>query len=72
MDYKRVYHPTLNAWQDVPAAQVEEWGKAGWLKARPKHVDDSGALPAGSGYTHPVAIGPSSDGQPSPEPRPAK
>ena len=38
---KRVYHPTLNAWQDVPDDAVQEWGVAGWLAKRPKHVDDS-------------------------------
>ena len=47
---KRLYHPTLNAWQDVPEGDVEAWSKAGWLKGKPKHVDDSEALPVGEGY----------------------
>lgn len=44
---KRVYHPTGNAWQDVPDAAVDAWAKGGWLKSKPKHVDDSEALPVG-------------------------
>lgn len=47
---KRVFHPTLNAWQDVPEGDVEAWSKAGWHKRKGKHVDDSEALPVGEGY----------------------
>ena len=52
---KRVYHPSLSAWQDVPDDAVESWKDAGWLKSKPKHVDDSEALPVGEGY-HPPAV----------------
>ena len=41
----RVYHPTLNAWQDVPDADKGKWKDAGWRLTRPDHVDDSDALP---------------------------
>ena len=41
----RVYHPSLNSWQDVPAASVEGWKSAGWAVKNPGHVDDSAALP---------------------------
>lgn len=41
----RVYHPTANAWQNVDDARVGEWTEQGWLKSKPKHVDDSEALP---------------------------
>lgn len=53
---KRVYHPTLSAWQDVEDDAVESWKEAGWLKTKPKHVDDSEALPVGEGYTHPDTV----------------
>lgn len=43
--YTRVYHPTLNSWQDVPAASVDGWKAAGWAVKNPGHVDDSGTLP---------------------------
>lgn len=39
--FKRVYHPTLNSWQDVPEADVDSWAEAGWRKTAPKHVDTS-------------------------------
>ena len=42
---KRVYHPTLNSWQDVPEERVDEWAEQGWLKTKPDHVDDSESLP---------------------------
>lgn len=38
---KRVYHPGLDTWQDVPDDNVTEWAEAGWLTKKPKHVDDS-------------------------------
>lgn len=43
--HTRVYHPTLNSWQDVPAASVDGWKAAGWAVKNPGHVDDSGTLP---------------------------
>lgn len=64
---RRVYHPTLNAWQDVPDGDVEAWSKAGWHKTKGKHVDDSEALPVGEGY-EPVDVAV----EPEPEPEPAK
>lgn len=42
---KRVYHPTLNSWQDVPDADAKNWTDAGWRATKPAHVDDSDALP---------------------------
>lgn len=39
---KRVYHPTLNSWQDVPDADVDQWAEAGWRKTAPKHVTTDG------------------------------
>lgn len=51
---KRVYHPTLNSWQDVPDDAVKDWTEAGWKATRPKHVDDSEALPVGEGYRPPA------------------
>lgn len=53
---KRVYHPSLNAWHDVPEDAVESWKDAGWLKTKPKHVDDGEALPPGEGYAPPVTV----------------
>lgn len=47
----RVYHPTANAWQDVPTKDVEKWAEAGWRKGKPGHVDDSAALPPGPDVT---------------------
>lgn len=40
---KRVFHPTLNSWQDVPDGDVDKWVKAGWRKTQPQHV--TGDLP---------------------------
>ena len=47
---KRVYHPTNDAFQDVPEGDVDKWAKAGWLKGRPsKHsVDESERPEVGS------------------------
>lgn len=39
MSVRRVYHPTLNSYQDVPAASVEEWKAAGWRLTAPDHFD---------------------------------
>lgn len=44
-DTRRVYHPTLDAFLDVPRADAEKWKAAGWRLTRPAHViDDSGAV----------------------------
>lgn len=42
---KRVWHPTANAWWDVPEDQVSEWKKSGWLASKPSHADDTNAEP---------------------------
>lgn len=44
---KRVFHPSLDSWQDVPDGDVDAWSKAGWLKSQPKHVDLSEAPKVG-------------------------
>lgn len=62
---KRVYHPTLNSWQDVPEADVETWAKQGWLKTKPKHADTSEALPVGESFIATVA--PDVVDEPAPE-----
>jgi hypothetical protein len=36
---KRVYHPTLPSWQDVPDGDVDSWAEAGWLKSQSKKLD---------------------------------
>lgn len=54
MAFSRVFHPTLNSWKDVPSSEVEAWKQAGWLKTRPKHVDDSEAARPGEGYVPPA------------------
>ena len=41
---KRVFHPTLESFEDVPDDAVDAWAAAGWRKTAPKHVDTS-ALP---------------------------
>lgn len=56
MAFSRVFHPTLNSWKDVPSSEVEAWKQAGWLKTKPKHVDDSEAAKPGEGYTPPAAV----------------
>ena len=40
---KRVFHPSLNQWYDVPEGDVESWAEQGWRKTKPKHVDDGDA-----------------------------
>ena len=52
--FARVYHPVLNSWQDVPEGDVQAWKDNGWLKTRPKHVDDSEAARPGEGYVPPT------------------
>lgn len=51
---KRVYHPTLSSWQDVPDEAAAGWKDAGWRLTRPDHVDDSEAPPVGEGYVAPA------------------
>jgi hypothetical protein len=41
---KRVYHPTLPSWQDVPDGDVDSWVESGWLKSPAKKVE-YGELP---------------------------
>lgn len=36
---KRVYHPTLASFQDVPDDAVDAWVDAGWRKTAPKHIN---------------------------------
>ena len=43
--FVRVFHPSLNSWQDVPGSAVEEWKESGWSEENPGNVDDSGAPP---------------------------
>lgn len=38
-DTKRVYHPTLPTYRDVPSGDVDAWVEAGWRKSRPKGVE---------------------------------
>lgn len=38
----RVYHPTLDSWEDVPADKADQWVDAGWRKTAPKHVNTEG------------------------------
>ena len=38
-DLTRVYHPTLDSFEDIPKADVEAWAAAGWRKSAPKHVN---------------------------------
>ena len=56
MNMKRVFHPTNNAWQDVPEGDVDAWSKAGWHKTKGKHIDDSEALPVGESYVSPPVV----------------
>lgn len=55
---KRVFHPTLNSWQDVSDDQVDSWKDAGWRVTKPDHVDDSDALPVGAFHIATVDIAP--------------
>lgn len=64
---KRVYHPTLNAWQDVE--DVESWSKAGWHKTKGKHIDDSDALPVGEYVAPEPAVAEPAEAEPA---KPAK
>jgi hypothetical protein len=53
---QRVFHPSLDAWQDVPDDDVKDWTDSGWLDSKPEHVDDSAALAPGEGYAAPVVV----------------
>lgn len=60
-DFKRVYHPTLDSWKDVPAEAVDEWAEAGWRKTPGKHHTTEGLPGVGEhpGFAEiPVEIGP--------------
>lgn len=35
---KRVYHPTLNSWADVPDGDVSAWTRKGWKASKPGHI----------------------------------
>lgn len=59
---KRVYHPTNNAWQDVPDKDVEAWKAAGWHKTKPKHVDDAGSRNADQFHTPALIVTDQSNG----------
>lgn len=37
---KRVFHPTLDAFTDVPAAQADSWKTLGWRFTNPGHVNE--------------------------------
>lgn len=41
---KRVYHPTLPSFQDIPDGDVDAWVETGWLKSPSKKVE-YGELP---------------------------
>ncbi len=64
---KRVYHPTLDTWQDVPDGDVDSWADAGWRKTAPKHVDTTDLPEVG---THPgiASLPPLVDDTPAPTP----
>lgn len=51
-DYRRVYHPKLNAWKDVPKSDGDRWKAAGWRLTKPEHVNDADALPPGEHPGH--------------------
>lgn len=71
MSLKRVFHPSLNAWQDVPEGDIQSWKDAGWRMTKPDHVDLSGAAPVGEALvTPPVAVVVDTT-PPAPEPAPA-
>lgn len=53
---KRVYHPTLASYQDVPDDAVDSWVEAGWRKTVPKHIDADLLPEVGSGPGVPVAL----------------
>lgn len=42
---KRVYHPNLDSFQDVPDSDVEQWAGAGWLKSPGKAHTSADSYP---------------------------
>lgn len=49
----RVYHPSLNSYQDIDSAQAREWTKNGWQRQPGKHIDESGWVPLDPGQPAP-------------------
>lgn len=47
MSTVRVYHPSLDAWEDISEADKDSWKDAGWRMTKPAHVDESEAPPVG-------------------------
>lgn len=43
---KRVYHPRLNAYEDVADDRVATWVEHGWLEEQPDHVTVPDDAPA--------------------------
>lgn len=39
-DTRRIYHPTLDAYKDVPKKSADAWKAAGWRMTRPDHVTE--------------------------------
>ena len=66
---KRVFHPTLDAWQDVDESAAKDWKDAGWRLTRPDHVDDSDAPAVGEFYVAsvPVETAPAPVAEPAPK-----
>lgn len=48
--HRRVYHPTLNGFKDVPKDSADAWKKAGWRLTPHEGIDETDARPLGS-YT---------------------
>ena len=44
---RRVYHPTLNAWNDVEDNAADSWKATGWRLTKPDHVNDDDAPAVG-------------------------
>ena len=56
MSLKRVFHPTGDAFHDVPEGDVEQWAEAGWRKTKPKHVNDTDAPAVGAFYVATIPV----------------
>lgn len=57
---KRIYHPTLNEFRDVPEGDAEKWQKVGWRYTNPGHVTAAeGGVGAVKNVTdaYPFAVG---------------
>lgn len=37
-EQRRIYHPTMNEFRDIPAAVVDGWKATGWRLTNPGHV----------------------------------